>query len=276
MAYYSIEEGVLLHRTPPWSRIKYRQDHKGKGDCIFRTAMYAMIKQDENTLYTLTGLLHCGRRWPRGLDHPGDHKHMIISWLTGPVHHNKTLKKWIPHPRYRSSNSMTRDPYIMVYCAAYMMNRPELVDCLKVPWYLRRPDLMAWVKYLRTGKHKHKRRYERWSMATLWMAPVFGLPGYTLHLMAWMAWVAKSQKIQQELKIFTPHWNYLVKQLIHHPLAYLDEIMMNGYLSREGYLWKESEHITGLSYPPLTAGEICYLDRDIMNYVRMVNKNRRT
>ena len=203
------------------------------------------------------------------MDHPRDIRTMFVSWLQGPVHHNETLKKWFPNPRFRSARSMTRDPYIMFYCAAEILNRFELQTEVKVPFYLMRPNLYHWIKWLRTRKEKHKRKYIRHTQRAMTFYRAFGLPMYAVHLTAWMAWIIQAKEIQEDLRIFTPHWNYLIRQLIQHPTTYLDRRFIENYLSKEGYRWTDKEQIP---HRYLMEGEPIYLDRDILQFIYKLQK----
>ena len=230
--------GVILETGP-------NGDHKG--DCIFRTAHFAMTKNDYLLLFSCHDLLLTRRRWPVELDDPSGQEHRKKDGL----------------------GSMTRDPYIMFYAACVMMNKHHFIDTIKPPWYIYRPHFTAWRRYLRTGRPRYKKRYEFWARLGLIL---FTPPAYAVYLDAWMAWIARSPKIQELLSLCTPHWNYCLKQLIEHKLRHLDKTFIENYLPRKGFVW-QAENMSTEPQDYLVGSDEYLMDREILLYVYNKNKD---
>lgn len=245
------KSGLILANTgQPW---------KGKGDALKRTAEFALVRADPKALVAVRDLLHQRRRWPEHLDDP-----------RGPRYEHRKAEGFL---------SMTRDPYIMYYVAEYFVGNPRNIGPLNMPVYCKRPHVEAWQEYLYAGSSLSKRWYERFQLLSLhlahewpfqddnWIRP---LPQFAVYLDAWMAWTAQSERIQRALLPYVPHWNYLVKQLINHPLKHLDEAFIKIYAPRKGYQWQEERSLnTGL----LPAGQFFYHDLEMLIWVYQANKN---
>jgi len=234
---YYIEAGVVLDRAS--------QTENGKGDCLWRTALWAMIKGDYRLLAKVWDLLYERRRWPRELDNPSG----------------------IEHRKVTGFGSMTRDPYIMFYCAATMMDRTQFISVIKPPWYIYSPTFNTWRTYLMDPTRRKRNRWELTEEISLMFTK--DPKGYALHLTAWMAWVTKDQHIMELLRPFIPHWNLLLRQLTLHPLRHLDEQFVQEYLPREGFIWPEDKWDRDRNY--LMGSDPIQLDREALLYV--YNKN---
>jgi len=264
----------MLAQSPKWEEDLYGFAPDGIGDCIFRSAIAAMAYYDHDMLSICATLLNDGIRWPYLLDPPT---------ISG--------KK-----RYRSQKSLTRDPFIMTWCAKYNLTEGSTyhLRALRMPWWLYRPYINSWVRYLvATGdrnstleeSEKLKKRFEGHMLRLLWWGvhtrgirafvekyrllrwtrSRFGLPGYSLHLFAWMAYTAGSNRLKDKLVFLLPHWNLLLWALVvgpptHEP--YISEV--KEYRSRKGYQWTaEDQHEDDY----LPEYESCYLDMDILEWV---------
>ncbi len=274
MNYFYKKHGVILARSPQWQIDLYGFAPDGIGDCIFRTAIMAIAKYDHDMLHTCVTLLDDPIRWPYLLDPP-------------------KVKGKKP---YRSQKYMTRDPYIMTFCAMYLLTEGPTchLKALSMPWYTHRPYLKSWIKYLvATGDRnsstdkvdKLKCRYERlmlrlirWGDKTKdirlfvekykllrWTRHQFGIHGYSLHLWAWMAYTAASSRVKDKLIYHIPHWNFLLLALIVGPPTHEPFIRnVRNYISKRVYQWTREQWIDGAYLP---AGEKYYLDKDILNWV---------
>jgi len=233
--YYFIEDGLLLSGYG---------EHAGKGDVLFRSAMYAIVRGDYQMLLTISDLLLERRRWPRSMD---DER--------GPAFEHR--------PRY----DITRDPFIMFYCACMVMGRKQFIKCIKPPLKIRRPHLTSWRRYLITQDPKYLRRYERWASWGIRLNP--RVKGFVYHLNCWMAWTAKSEKMQSFLQDRIPDWNLLQRELVLHPLRHLHQDAIHSYLPMEWYRWTWNNEDGSPYYSKkiLPAGQDFYLDREILVWV---------
>ena len=170
-----INNGVMLE-TVDW------KEGDGRWDCIYRSAYAAMAYDSFELQQTIKQLLFDRERWPKELGKP--------------------------------SKRMTRDPYIMFYCLeALMIGHVEGRSFPSIPWYLYRPHVWAWRKYLITGEEKYKKRYEFW--ARLGMR-LIKYPVYGLVLEAFMAYTADfgitevKMEIRKQVVKRRLEWNLLL------------------------------------------------------------------
>jgi hypothetical protein len=234
--YYFEEAGVILSNTgEPW---------RGKGDCLFRTAQFAMFEFDFRMLERCGDLLLWRRRWPEDLDHPDGLK--------------------AEHRKPYGFRSMTWDPYLMFYCASIVLEREQFLYSINPPWYVWRPTRAAWLKYVRSGKRFWKRLWEITETIAQW----HNTPAYTWYLTAWMAYMADSSKIKKILGKKVPHWNYCIRQLIHHPLRDLDYRFITTYKPAKGFQWQKEKWSDRELLPE---DQERYLDLDSLVYVQTRN-----
>jgi len=262
--------GIACHSSE-WLISVLGWDPFGKGDIIFRTAMYAIITGDKELLKFCVQLLKEGKRWPNSMNQDCDSPNIFIEYLDKVIskfNMRASRTKWVPiipwRIRYRCQNRMTRDPIIMVLIAWELLDGEG--ECpIKVPWYLQRPDMYHWGRWIKTGRSKHKRRYEWW--ATLGSGK--NMPMYALHLECWRAWKIDSDKVKKYLQPLIPDWNHACRLLIDHPLNHLSYGFMKNYKARSLYQWTWPVYIT----PP--ADSTFYLDeedelkwdKDVLNFL---------
>ncbi|HDY67501.1 hypothetical protein LCGC14_1578650 [marine sediment metagenome] len=240
MSYYfkHITGFILSNTGQPW---------KGKGDLLFRTAWFALFRKDYRMLNRCYHLIQEGRRWPKSLDDPRGRKY-----------------------EHRNPFRLTRDIYIALDCAAYQMGISYYISKAKPPWYIYRPAFNTWRKYLITGEQKDKERYERWAAISLWFTP--NMPAYAIFNNCWMAWVAKSEKVQRTLSKHVPDWNLCQRQLINHPMKNHDELEISAFEPGEGMIWQwDDKRYWSEKRKLLPRDEEYYLDRESLKYVHEEN-----
>lgn len=238
---YYKHAGVVLHKSP-----KDPVDPIGKDQCIATTAHMAMVRGDYDMLLKCADLLIWRMRWPDDLWHP-DGKELMDPY------------------------KMTIEPIVMTIIAAYQMNRLQVIDTIRIPIYCWSPHWAAWRMYLLTSKKVYKWIYE----ATYLMSLTLGLTGSdarSRYLGAFGSWTAKSKRIQKRLRRSVPDWNYCTRQLIEHPLNYLQKDFIEFYLPRDGYLWQEDEKPKDPDY--LMGSDEYHPDREVLLYIYEQNKLR--
>ena len=269
--YYFIKAGMMLARSPGWSKDIYGFDPNGIGDGNGRSSVAARIYGLPEMLQQNVDLLKAGKRWPDELGTYKTNPHIarnILDYEWCKLMHKLGQRDF---RKYRSQGSITRDPIIGVICSLYLMKdrvysewKNQIKD-IKIRWWQNRPDLYHWKKYLETGKAKHKHKYEWWAKLNItWFTPV-----YALNHMAWMAYVAESDKVKKELWKRIPYWNYLLRELTNHPLNHLHKLLVEYYLAKSGDQWSHPIWIT----PPddshfyLDEDDQYKLDKDELNYI---------
>jgi len=274
MNYFYKKAGVILARSSKWDIEQYGFAKDGIGDCIFRTAIASMAYNDHSLVNKCKELLQDRIRWPNLLDPP----------------------KIKGKESIRSQRSMTRDPYIMTYCAMYFLTEGPTLNLhgIRMPWWLYRSYLSNWKKFLvaacdpncsRKEFNKYRPRFERqlarlvwWGNKTepirinvekskflRWTRHVFGIHAYSLHLWVWMAYTAGSTKAMDILWPYVPKWNHLLCAMIFGPPTHEPYVSdVEDYKSKKGYqwtghVWKDKDY--------LPEGEKYYLDKDILNFI---------
>ena len=122
----------------------------GLGDLIFNTCNQILRRKDRS-VWAYSALQQCGdlllerKRWPDRMD-PGYLS--ADSWLEWKI----SIWRWEQGLEnthlYRPQNHMTRDPFIAYYTLAVFLDRIQFIEVVKIPFYLYRPNVWAWRKYL--------------------------------------------------------------------------------------------------------------------------------
>lgn len=223
----------------------------GRGDLIWRMAIYALITGDADVIKACIKLLNERKRWPDGLKEDSDSKNYFDYYW------HKLLHKlgFTDSHKYRHQKSITRDPYIMLTCAIFWYQY-EMIRDLKIPFWINRPGLYFWKKYLETSNPMHKRMYEFFNML------YFKKPAFVKSLLAWEAFIARSDKVKSRLIREIPCWNLLNRLLCGDIIPQED---VKRYISTTGWLWNAET-------PPdnpteLKEGEPIFLDKRILEFV---------
>ena len=264
--YYFIKAGMMLARSPEWEEDQYGFPPDGLSDTEGRSAEAARIYGFPEMLQKCIDLIKARKRWP---DELGTYKtnpniaQNIIDYEWCKLMHKLGQKDF---RKYRSQYSITRDPIIGIICSLYLMKdraysewKNQIKD-IKIRWWQNRPDLYHWKKYLETGNRRHKSKYEWWAKLGLSKRT----PVYVLNHMAWMAYVAESNKMKNKLLPYVPNWNYLL-------IAICDffEWEMSDYKDTSGNPWSHPVKIE----PPtnshfyLDEGDQYKLGKDSLNWV---------
>ena len=184
MSFYE-KYGVLLSPSKDWEYGNYGFDVQGIGDCISRTMNHARENSDIKLIGNCTALLKHHKRWPDEFNNDRIAKNKPREWWS------KLLQKLYiqKYCLYRPQGNMSRDPYNHYYAACYSMNLMWLIKYIKPPWWLYRPSLWSWRRYLITGRHK--KRYETIAIISLWI----GMPEYARNQERIKAEVAGSERV---------------------------------------------------------------------------------
>jgi len=157
------KDGYFYRRPDPDWAIKLRgEDTKDKGDLIFNTLKKIVDDGDTSewaycSLLNSFDLLMQGKRWPDRMNQDCDAK-TKIGWRIDQLLIWLYLKR---KHKFRHQKSITRDPWIMAYVCAYKLNRFQFFD-IKPQWWLYRPGVWAWMKYLRKQDRRHLEWYFFW------------------------------------------------------------------------------------------------------------------
>ena len=163
---------------PAWEEQIYGYPINGKGDLIFNTCAKIIDDGDESdwaeeAMWNCGCLLQARKRWPDRMAHYCDANNWF-QWRWSQLKFKLGIKtgwwiwndelgeyelKMLKTVMYRPQDSMTRDPYIawMTLCMIF----GDEVD-INIPWYLYRPGIWAWRRYLITGDLKYGKRYVFW------------------------------------------------------------------------------------------------------------------
>ena len=234
-----------------------------KGDLIFRMSLYALITGDAQVIKACIKLVNAGMRWPDSLVNDADSKNRLQYWWGRWMH----KRFGAPQHRYGPRHNISRDCCIMIIAATYW-HQWEMIQDIKIPWKINRPQLYHWFEYLKTSKPIHKAKYEQWQSFSIDLSVAFKFPSYSKHLMAWMAFIAKSDTVKVKLLQHVPWWNLLIRCLCGDDTV--SKCQVDLYIANKGYLWTSSDLPTELNR--LGPDEPAYIDRDIL-YFAYENRN---
>lgn len=277
--HYQIHEsGGVISPARPWTQNIYRKNPWNKGDMIFITALVAMAKANRQLLDFCMSMCRKRHRWPHNLSQPYDAQtwaEELLDWIISRYNRWASRKEWRPiipwHKRYRCRSRMTRDPYIMTMVAWYTIN-PDTPCPIHIPLYLYRPDLWAWRKYMDRGCKKYLKRYHFWAGLN---TNLFEMPMYAYHLECWKAWAAESAYMKRQLRLCIPHWNYLCRLLIDHPLNYHTIHLAKQYRARSTYMWGRGKWLSEGDHEVFFLDEEDEIkpDKEILEFILTYNPN---
>ena len=262
--------GVILEKSKDWEEPKYGFRPEGIGDCIGRSVKVGLAHNDYTMVRLCLDLIQERKRWPDELEPVNGAENRIDYWISKIKYKLKIPSSWYEFSaygdampvkkvtqKYRPQKSITRDPYIGVICAIELMPYFPLdtIKRIKIPWYLylNAIDLYHWKKYLETGLDRHKRKYEWWALVNLKLSQILykfvtrKMPMFALYHVAWMAYVAKSTKLQDKVQKFMPQhppWNLLIWALTTHTKLFswrLIKQRAEEYKPKQGYQWQSEE-----------------------------------
>jgi len=229
---------------------------RGKGDLAFRMANVALFTGDPKIIKACIKLLNDHKRWPDELNEDADAK----TWFGRIV--NRTLNKLFGlHLPFRAQKRMTRDAFTMLI-AAIFWHQYEMIQDLKIPWYINSAPIKNWKKYLETNDPKYENRYEKAAIRNINVSLAFGYHAYVKYLNAWMAFIARSDEVKARILPFIPEWNICVRMLCGEEL---DECCQD-IQPREGFIWQYGGNIEDEN-DFLGPDEPIYLDTGILQFV---------
>ena len=151
-------------------RKKNDDGSNGKGDLIFNTADEIIKKKlrgeemDEWDHSSLSGqrmLLSLRMRWPNYMNEDAP-EWDVDAWWKRIINRsiNKIFKRKI-YP-YRFQGRMSRDPYIAWATACILLGEKEMLQKIKLPWYIKTPSFVAWWNYITTEDELFLENYRFW------------------------------------------------------------------------------------------------------------------
>ena len=171
---------------PAWEEQIYGYPINGKGDLGFNSCAEEIDDFDIDDIDdTLDTWVACGKllkerkRWPDRMAHYCDANNWF-QWRWSQLKFKLGIKtgwwiwndelgeyelKMLKTVMYRPQNNITRDPHIAWITLTVLLKGELAAGCIediKIPWYLYRPGIWAWRKYLITGDLKYGKRYVFW------------------------------------------------------------------------------------------------------------------
>ena len=145
------KEGYFWRKKgPEWEEQIYGYPISGKGDLIFNTCAKIIDDRDTSDWAKLAELLcweclYNGKRWPDDMNHYFDAVNWF-QWRWSQLLYKLKIRKTV---MYRPQNNMTRDPFIAWMTLSVIFDE---IIVMKIPWYLFRPSIWIWRRYLITGR----------------------------------------------------------------------------------------------------------------------------
>lgn len=177
MSKYYKKYGFYIEDDPAWAIRERGEDTHGKGDLIFNTCKKILEDKDKSD-WAIAAVIKCadllleGRRWLRIMDQNCDAK-TKLRWrwsnLWKKIVRDKhgqlnkfglwCEKKGIPVlVKFRTQNSITRDPHIALITASLFLGLDGLVEEVAMPWRQYTPEVFRWRRRL---IKPHKLEYVR-------------------------------------------------------------------------------------------------------------------
>jgi len=177
-----IEEFNDVTSEQDWSQEYYFWINKsedgsnGKGDVGFNTSDQIIKRKDKSgwariSLNAQKYLLDVRQRWPEYMNKYCPELDVnawwkrIINRTWNKIRHQirkitgTTIGKLLP---FRFRGRMTRDPYIAWATACVILDRRELIESIKLPWYIKTPSFVAWWNYLKFRDELFLMDYRFW------------------------------------------------------------------------------------------------------------------
>ncbi len=137
------------NKSLDWEVANYGEPVNGKGDLISNTMM-RIIEQGDKSSWAYNSLMYCQnllrnrKRWPDRMNQNIDAK-SSIQWRWSKQMQKLEVNKTV---KYRPQHHMTRDGFIYTICCAVHLDRIDIIKKVRIPWYLYRPSVFAWRRYL--------------------------------------------------------------------------------------------------------------------------------
>ena len=161
-------------------RKKNDDGSNGKGDLIFNTADEIIKKKlrgeemDEWDRSSLSGqrmLLSLRMRWPNYMNEDAP-EWDVDTWARRIINRSRNkIRHWIRKKtgitigkllQFRFQGRMTRDPYTAWATACILAGEEDLIDTLRLPWYIYSAAFWNWWEYIKTHDEKYLKRYRFW------------------------------------------------------------------------------------------------------------------
>ena len=148
MSWYK-DDFLWMHKSQDWEFVEYGFYPNGIGDCVFNTMLRVFEQKDisdwaHHALIECACLLWEGKRWPDKYNNEFMAKNRIDEYWSKLLH-KLNIRKF---HKYRPQKSITRDPFYPFYLCCIMFDRMNLIEDVKIPWYLYSPEIWRWRKRL--------------------------------------------------------------------------------------------------------------------------------
>jgi hypothetical protein len=229
-----------------------------KGDLIFRMSLYGLFSGSPASVRNCIKLVKEGKRWPDTLNNEGDAKNRAEYWVS----RQRYLHCGAENHKYGPQKNLSRDCFIMLIANTYW-HQYEMIREIEIPCKIQRPSLYYWFEYLKSNDIRHKEKYENYAILDIGIGTACKYPMYAKHLAAWMAWIAKSERVKLKLMPHIPHWNLLLRLLCGDNTITRADV--ENYRPTAGYLWTAEK----LPKVPqwLDETEPVLIDKEILRFV---------
>jgi len=243
MSYWYKQNKTIRCRSKSWELNKYNWAPEGLGDSLIFSAYAYLVTRDPELLENIIECLEQGKRWNDESNPPP------FAW------------------GYRSQYSMTRDVYIVCLSVLYLTDNLWIIERIRIPWWLWRPDFYFWFKSMLAYEKgeiekdlRYMLKYKRWALINLLL---FGwqMPMYAKLLAAWMARTAGGDKVFKQLLKNIPKWNLLIRTICGDKP---DLKQVREYVPVEGFRWQGDRWRKDKK--PIPFEEKYHIDKDLLIY----------
>jgi len=158
--WYIKENGLYWDAEKNWQKEQYGFYPRGLFDVIYNT-MRKIIEDGDHSEWAHSAIDTCSTLLQSGIRYPVSYipdnmakNRLDLAW-------NKLMHAEGKNQKYGPICKLTRDPYIYLFTACAIMDREEVIVSMTIPWYLYRPLVWQWHKYLKNPTLKNLKHYER-------------------------------------------------------------------------------------------------------------------
>lgn len=138
------KDGFWRLESKDWEEGLYGFKPEGLGDLISNTCM-KIIEDGDTSSWALGALVKCivllreRKRWPDEYNNEFMHSNRVVQFLYNLSFELGYSKK----VKYRCQKSLTRDPFIYVFCLSVHLGKEDYIKEVRIPWYLFNPAVFS-------------------------------------------------------------------------------------------------------------------------------------
>ncbi len=193
-----------------WQADKYGECFYGAFDVIYNTCRKIIDDNDKSdwaydAVFECANLLRARIRYPDKWVTKNVAKNRIDEWWSIKMYNCRYKDRdWFKklfkqdtgkYVKIGPNTKLTRDPYVYLYAACVHLNILQFIEVIQPPWYLFRPSLWVWRKYILHRTKFWQWAYEVTELSQLWMVK----KDYALLMVYYRACAVYNRRIIEKL-----------------------------------------------------------------------------